>query len=116
MPLLLPLLATFLGSIVSGLVFRALASLGFAYVAYVGIGRLIDTVDGYIKGLFSAIPAPVAAILGMAKIDVAINIIIAAVCLLAVLISGGIARLMLAGMDRITGTITGLALLNKAGG
>lgn len=106
MPLLLPLLATFLGSIVSGLVFRALASLGFAYIAYVGIGQLIDTVDGYVKGLFSAIPQPVAAILGMAKVDVAINIIIAAV----------IARLMLAGMDRITGTITGLALLNKAGG
>lgn len=42
----------------------------------------------------------------MAKVDVAINIIIAAV----------IARLMLAGMDRITGTITGLVLLNKAGG
>ncbi|MGG2397906.1 DUF2523 domain-containing protein [Pseudomonas sp. SH1-B] len=103
---LLPLLATFLGSIVSGLVFRALASLGFAYVSYVGIGQLIDTVDGYIKGLFNGIPAPVAAILGMAKVDVAINIVIAAI----------IARLLLAGMDRVTGTITGLALLNKAGG
>ncbi|CAE6899267.1 DUF2523 domain-containing protein [Ectopseudomonas khazarica] len=103
---LLPLLATFLGSIVSGLVFRALASLGFAYVSYVGIGQLVDTVDGYIKGLFNGIPAPVAAILGMAKVDVAINIVIAAI----------IARLLLAGMDRVSGTITGLALLNKAGG
>ena len=103
---LLPLLATFLGSIVSGLVFRALASLGFAYVSYVGIGQLVDTVDGYIKGLFNGIPAPVAAILGMAKVDVAINIVSAAI----------IARLLLAGMDRVSGTITGLALLNKAGG
>ena len=103
---LLPLLATFLGSIVSGLVFRALASLGFAYVSYVGIGQLVDTVDGYIKGLFNGIPAPVAAILGMAKVGVAINIVIAAI----------IARLLLAGMDRVSGTITGLALLNKAGG
>ena len=103
---LLALLATFLGSIVSGLVFRALASLGFAYVSYVGIGQLVDTVDGYIKGLFNGIPAPVAAILGMAKVDVAINIVIAAI----------IARLLLAGMDRVSGTITGLALLNKAGG
>lgn len=103
---LLPILATFLGSIVSGLVFRALASLGFAYMSYVGIGQLIDTVDGYIKGLFGAVPPSVAAVLGMAKVDVAINIVIAAV----------IARLLLAGMDKVTGTITGLALLNKAGG
>ncbi|MBU1305545.1 MAG: DUF2523 domain-containing protein [Alphaproteobacteria bacterium] len=103
---LLPILATFLGSIVSGLVFRALASLGFAYMSYVGIGRLIDTVDVYIKGLFGAVPPSVAAVLGMAKLDVAINIVIAAV----------IARLLLAGMDKVTGTITGLALLNKAGG
>lgn len=103
---LLPILATFLGSIISGLVFRALASLGFAYMSYVGIGQLIDSVDGHIKGLFGALPPSVAAILGMAKIDVAINIMIAAV----------IARLLLAGMDKVTGTITGLALLNKAGG
>ena len=103
---LLPILATFLGSIISGLVFRALASLGFAYMSYVGIGQLIDSVDGHIKGLFGVLPSSVAAILGMAKVDVAINIMIAAV----------IARLLLAGMDKVTGTITGLALLNKAGG
>ncbi|MFV9684507.1 MAG: DUF2523 domain-containing protein [Pseudomonas sp.] len=104
MPLLFPLLATFLGSIVAGLAFRVLASLGFAYVAYVGIGQLIDTVKDYVRGLFNAVPHEVAAVLGLAKFDVAINIIIAAV----------IARLLLAGMDRVTGTITGLALLNKA--
>ena len=103
---ILPIIATFLGSIVSGLVFRALASLGFAYVSYVGIGHLIDQVDGYVKTLFGAVPPQVAAILGMAKLDVAINIILAAV----------IARLLLAGMDKVTGTITGLALLNKVGG
>lgn len=106
MPLLFPLIATFLGSIVAGLAFRVLASLGFAYVAYVGIGQLIDTVKSYVQGLFSAVPPEAAAILGLAKFDVAINIVIAAV----------VSRLLLAGMDRVTGTITGLALLNKAGG
>lgn len=103
---LLPILGAFLAQIVSGLVFRALASLGFAYFSYVGIGQLIDTVDNHVKGLFSAIPSSAASILGMAKIDVAINIMIAAV----------IARLLLSGMDKVTGTLTGLALLNKAGG
>lgn len=102
----MPLLAIFLGSIVSGLVFRALASLGFAYVAYVGVGKLIDTVDVHIKTLFGAVPPSVAAVLGMAKVDVVINIIIAAV----------VARLLLAGMDKVSGTITALALMNKAGG
>lgn len=101
---LLPIIASFLGAIVSGLVFRALASLGFAYISYVGIGHLIDSVDSHIHVLFGAIPPSAAAILGMAKIDVVLNIMIAAV----------LARLLLAGMDKVTGTITGLALLNKA--
>jgi hypothetical protein len=103
---LLPILGMFLAQIVSGLVFRAMASLGFAYFTYVGIGSLVDTVDNYVKGLFNAMPSSAASILGLAKFDVAINIVIAAV----------IARLLLAGMDKVTGTITGLALLNKAGG
>lgn len=103
---LLPLLATFLGSIVAGLAFRVLASLGFAYVAYVGIGKLIDTVEVYIRGLFGALPVEVAQILGLAKFDVAINVVIAAI----------IARLMLAGMDKVSGTITALALANKVAG
>ena len=71
-----------------------------------GIGHLIDQVDGYVKTLFGAVPPQASAILGMAKLDVAINIILAAV----------IARLLLAGIDKVTGTITGLALLNKVGG
>ncbi|WP_312909562.1 DUF2523 domain-containing protein [Stutzerimonas nitrititolerans] len=102
---LLPILATFLGSIVAGLAFRVLATLGFAYMTYVGVGALIDSVQNQVQGLFSAVP-PSAAILGMAKVDVAINIMIAAVT----------ARLLLAGMDKVTGSITALALMNKAGG
>lgn len=104
--LIFPLVAKFLAIVVSGLVFRALASLGFAYVTYVGLGSLVDTVKGHIVALFGSLPPSVAQILGMAKIDVAINIVIAAI----------VARLLLSGMDKVTGTITSLALLNKAGG
>ena len=103
---LLPILATFLGSIVAGLAFRVLATLGFAYMTYVGVGALIDSVQSQVQGLFSAVPPSAAAILGMAKVDVAINIMIAAVT----------ARLLLAGMDKVTGSITALALMSKAGG
>lgn len=101
-----PIIAQFLAMVVSGLVFRALASIGFAYVAYTGISSLVESVDGYIKGLLSGLPHYVSAILGIAKVDVAINIIIAAV----------ITRLLLAGMDKVTGTITSMAILNKAAG
>ena len=97
---ILPLIATFLGSIVAGLVFRALASLGFAYVTYVGINFLITTTKTYIVGLFSAVPPELAALLGMAKFDVAVNIVISAV----------IARLMLSGLDKASGTMAALML------
>lgn len=103
---LFPIIAKFLAMIVAGLVFRALASIGFAYVAYTGLGSLVDTIDRYIKTAFSGLPSEVVAILGLAKIDIAINIIISAI----------VARLLLAGMDKFTGTITSLALLNRAGG
>lgn len=106
MPFMFPALAVFLGSIVAGLAFRVLATLGFAYITYIGVGHLIDSVQGHVQGLFSAIPPGAAAILGMAKVDVAINITIAAVT----------ARALLSGMDKLTGSITALALLNKAGG
>lgn len=103
---LLPVLAKFLAMIVAGLVFRALASLGFAYITYTGLGSLVDTVKVHIVTMFGSVPPAVSAILGMAKIDIAINIIISAI----------VARLLLSGMDKVTGTITSLAMLNKAGG
>lgn len=101
MPLaLLPLLATFLGSIIAGLAFRVLASIGFAYVAYRGISFLINSTKTYIISMFSAMPPEAAAILGLLRVDIAINIIIAAI----------VARLLLSGMDKATGVLTALML------
>jgi len=103
MPALFPLIAKFLALVVSGLVFRALASLGFAYVTYSGLNSVIDTIKSYTIGLFAAVPDDVVLILGLAKIDVAFNIMLAAV----------VARLALAGMDRVSGTLTALALVSR---
>ncbi|MBP8170682.1 MAG: DUF2523 domain-containing protein [Pseudomonas sp.] len=94
------LVAGFLGSIVSGLLFRALASLGFAYVAYSGLTLLINNTKSYVVGLFSSLPVEVAQILGLARVDVALNIIFAAI----------IARFVLMGMDKATGALTALML------
>lgn len=107
MPVLFfPLLAKFLAMVVAALVFRALAAIGFGYLSYVGIGSLVDSAGGYIRSLFVELPSQVLAIMGLGKVDVAINIVLSAI----------IARLLLAGMDKVTGTITSIALLNKAGG
>lgn len=99
---ILPLIAMFLAHVVSGLVFRALSALGFAYVTYQGINFLINNTKQYIVGLFSSVPPELAALLGMAKFDVVVNIVISAV----------IARLMLSGLSQATGTITAL-MMNK---
>ena len=107
MPVLFfPLLAKFLAMVVAALVFRALAAIGFGYLSYVGIGSLVDSAGGYIRSLFAELPSQVLAIMGLGKVDIAINIVLSAI----------IARLLLAGMDKVTGTITSIALLNKAGG
>lgn len=103
MPALFPLIAKFLALVISGLVFRALAALGFSYITYTGLGSVVDTIKSYAVGMFSAVPADVVHILGLAKIDVAFNIMLSAV----------VARLALAGMDRVSGSITAMALMSR---
>jgi len=92
--------------IAAGVVFRALSALGFAYLTYTGIGSLMDKIESYIKQLFGVLPVEIVQIMGIAKFDVAINIVLAAL----------MARLLLVGMDKLTGTATAMALMNRAGG
>lgn len=101
---LFPLIAKFLALVVASLVFRALVSLGFAYFVYTGIGSVVTTIESYVHGLFSSVPADVVHIFALARVDVAINIVISAF----------VARLSLAGMDKVTGTITAMAVAGKA--
>ncbi|AXH75273.1 MAG: protein of unknown function DUF2523 [Inoviridae sp.] len=104
--LLFPTVARFLASVVSGLVFRALVSLGFAYATFTGMNFLVDKVKAEVVSLFGSLPPQILGILGLAKIDIAINIIISAI----------VARLLLSGMDKVTGTITTMALIGKGPG
>jgi len=89
--------------IASGLVFRALATLGFGYVAYKGINTFFDSVKAFAQDQFSVVPVQIMQIFGLAKIDVCINIILAALT----------ARLLIAGLGKVTGTLTTLALINR---
>jgi len=91
--------------IITGLVFRALAALGFAYATYTGVGELMSKIESYVKQLFSGIPSEIVQILGIAKFDIAINLVLAAL----------VARLLLVGLDKVTGTITAFSLYNRYG-
>lgn len=78
--------------IVGPIVFHALRLLGIGVVTYVGINLVLDQVKDYVIGNFSNIPLQVQQILGLAKVDVAVNIYLAAVT----------ARLLLAGYNKAT--------------
>jgi len=108
LPLVVPLLASiglkgFLITLIGSLVFRALFALGFAYLSFVGFTNLIDSLKTHVHSLFSAVPVEVAHIMGLADIDIAINIMFGAIA----------ARLLLVGMDKLTGRVTKLSILGK---
>jgi len=96
-------LRAFLLTIVGSLVFRALFALGFGYLTFTGFTNLMDSLKSYIHNLFSGLPFEVAHILGLGKFDIAINIMFAAIA----------ARLLLVGMDKLTGRVSKISLLGK---
>ncbi|WP_260331561.1 DUF2523 domain-containing protein [Pseudomonas aeruginosa] len=75
MPLFVALFS-FLSSVAGPLVAKVLISLGVGAVTYAGINLLISQVKTYAISQFGAVGADVAAILGLAKFDVAMNIIL----------------------------------------
>lgn len=78
--------------IVGPIVFYVLRLLGIGAVTYVGINLVLDQVKDYVIANFANIPLYLQQILGLAKIDVVVNIYLAAVT----------ARLLLAGYDKAT--------------
>lgn len=78
--------------IVGPLVKMVLRMIGFGFVTYFGINLIIEQAKNYMIAEIGATDAPVLAILGLMKIDVAINIMLAAVS----------TRFILAGFDKAT--------------
>jgi hypothetical protein len=84
-------LATLFLTIVTPLVKMALKALGIGVVAYVGINLVIDQAKDYLlANMGNAAPA-IQMVLGLAKIDVAINIYFAAIT----------TRLVLTGLNKL---------------
>ncbi|WP_161490995.1 DUF2523 domain-containing protein [Pseudomonas sp. TCU-HL1] len=62
-------------------------------MTYIGITALLSTVRTYLLGSITGMPADVLAVMGLIKLDVAINIVLSAVT----------ARAVLSGMSSATG-------------
>lgn len=84
----------FLVLIVGPLVKMVLRVLGFGFVTYFGINLIIDEAKNYIMSQTGQTSAVVLDILGLMKVDVAINIMLAAV----------VTRFVLAGLNKATDT------------
>ena len=76
MPLLAKWIAAALGGAVGGFIFRALAALGIGYVTHTFI--MPDFV-AMIEGQLANVPPEVLQVLGLARVDIAVTIILSAV-------------------------------------
>ena len=72
-------LATMLGSIVGPMLKKAMRFIGVGVVTYVGFNFVISEAKDALLAKFGALDSPVQQLLGLAQIDVAINIMFAAV-------------------------------------
>lgn len=80
-------------TIATPIVKMVLRALGVGVVSYFGINVILDQAKDYIVSSMGSASPALQGIMGIAKIDVAVNIYLAAVT----------TRLVLAGMDRISG-------------
>lgn len=94
---------SFLTTIAGPLVKRVLAALGIGMVTFAGFQLTVEAAKNYVRSNFSGLPADVAHILGLLKVDVAINIVFAAV----------ITRAVISGMDKVTGGISKMGPIKK---
>lgn len=103
MPAAFVALFSFLSSIVGPLVAKVLTALGVGLVTYTGITLLLDQVRDAVVNNIGAVGASYIGLFGLAKIDVAINIMLGAVT----------ARATISGIDKASGSVTKLGSVGK---
>lgn len=94
---------SFLSTIAAPLVKNVLVALGIGMVTFAGFQLMVNQAKSWVQSSFSGLPSDVIAILGLAKVDVAVNIVFAAV----------ITRAVVAGMNKATGGISKLGSVKK---
>jgi hypothetical protein len=95
-------LFTFLSTALGPLVSKVLIGLGIGAVSYTGINLMLVQVKSFMISQLGGAGADTLALMGLAKVDVAINIVLAAVT----------ARALLAGMSA-SGSITKMGSVPK---
>lgn len=78
-------LFTFLTTVLGPLVMRVLTSLGIGSISYIGINLMLDQIKGYVISSFGSAGADTLGLLGLARVDIAVNIVLSAVTARAVL-------------------------------
>lgn len=94
---------TFLSTVLGPLVSKVLAGLGIGAVSYIGINLLLDQVKTQIIVQFGNAGGDTLMLLGLAKVDIAVNIVLSAVT----------ARAVYSGMSAASGTIKRIGTVNK---
>lgn len=72
-------LATMISAVIGPLIKKALKFLGIGMVTYIGFNLVINEAKDALLAKFGALDSPVQMLLGLAQIDVAINIMFSAV-------------------------------------
>lgn len=94
---------TFLSTILGPLVGKVLTGLGIGAISYVGINLMLDKIKDLVVSSFGGAGADTLMLLGLAKVDIAINIVLSAVT----------ARAVYAGMQGASGTIKKIGSVSK---
>lgn len=86
-------LAVLFSTIAVPILIKIVKAFGIGAVTYVGINQVMSVAAGYIESQLGATTAMMQSMLGVAKVDVAINIYLAAIT----------TRMVLSGMNQLTG-------------
>lgn len=79
MPYLLFMLGQLIFWVIVPLVIKVIKALGIGTVLYIGINAAMGEADSYITSHLNQVAADMRGLLGLAKVDIAINILLAAV-------------------------------------
>lgn len=86
-------LLTFLSAALVPLAKKLLAALGIGAVTYIGMNAIVDQAKQHVMTSLQGMPADVVQLIGLTRMDVAVNIIFAAIA----------TRMTLAGVNKLSG-------------
>lgn len=84
-------LGRIIGFVISGLIWKVIASFGIGFVVYAGVTELFDGAHAAVNSLYGELPAVISGVVGTLRIDDAISVIFSAISIRLSLKSFGVA-------------------------